>query len=65
MNERRQDLIRKLISQCYDSSNKLTTPPQADGASILQRCRAAGDLTLAAFAKYLCKRRCLAQCSQE
>lgn len=31
MNGRRQDLIRKLISQCYDSSNKLNAPQQAMG----------------------------------
>ena len=31
------------------------TPQQADGASNLQRSRAAGYLTLAAFAKYSCE----------
>ena len=35
--------------------SKSNTPQQADGASNLQRSRAAGYLTLAAFAKYSCK----------
>ena len=41
-----------LYSHLVRQSN---TPQQADGASNLQRSRAAGYLTLAAFAKYSCK----------
>ena len=40
------------LNACGAQSN---TPQQADGASNLQRSRAEGYLTLAAFAKYSCK----------
>ena len=40
-------------------------PAASNGVSILQRCRAAGYLTLAAFANWPCKHGRLAHCSRE
>ncbi|WP_417299040.1 hypothetical protein, partial [Eisenbergiella porci] len=40
-------------------------PAASNGVSNLQRCRAAGYLTLAAVAKYPCKHGYLARCSRE
>ena len=40
-------------------------PAASNGVSSLQRCRAAGYLTLAAFANWPCKHGRLAHCSRE
>ena len=79
MNCKRPDNVIKYLSKASDSeqaeriyqqaaAQQLDTakyPAAGNGASNLQRCRAAGYLTLAAVAKCACRQARLARCSQE
>ena len=60
-------LVAGLLRECdrLPCPNRIKYPAASNGVSSLQRCRAAGYLTLAAFANWPCKHGRLAHCSRE
>ncbi|WP_300785065.1 histidine phosphatase family protein [uncultured Acetatifactor sp.] len=69
LNQRLPDIAAALYE--HDATGMAETfqaikyPAASNGVSILQRCRAAGYLTLAAFVKCACKHAHLTHCSRE